>query len=118
MDLKEAVLLYQYGEKIKSELIIASKMLASLSTFQAEEKLGGQKLMNSFLEALLGEIRIAQGSIKSEQLTEAEAMVTESIGRLKISESTEAHRCISRAISAVTTSLDRAARVLEENALF
>ena len=118
MDLKEAILHYQYGEKIKSELIIASKMLASLSTFRTEEMAGGQRLMNSFLEALLGEIRIAQGSMKSEYMSEAEAMVTESIGRLKISESTEAHRCISRAISAVTSSLDKAAKVLEENALF
>jgi len=118
MDLKEAVLHYQYGEKIKSELIIASKMLTSLSTFKIEEIVGGQKLMSSFLEALLGEIRIAQGSMKSKPLSDAEAMVTESIGRLKISESTEAHRCISRAISAVTTSLGEAARVLEENALF
>jgi len=118
MDLKEAILHYQYGEKIKSELIIASKMLASLSTFKPDEMTGGQRLMSSFLEALLGEIRIAQGSLKSKHLLDAEAMVTESIGRLKLSELTEANRSISRAISAVTTSLSEAARVLEENALF
>jgi hypothetical protein len=54
MDIRTAILTYQYSERITSELNIAFKMLSS------------------YLESALGKIRMVQSQKKSSYLREAE----------------------------------------------
>ena len=103
METRKAILIYQYSERIKSELIIASGLLARMITLEGEELIGAEKMMTSFLEALAGEIRIAQRVEKSISLLEAENRIMEAIGRMKLLEHSEMGRCISEALSFVTT---------------
>ena len=65
MNTKTAIHIYQYAERIKSELIIASGLLTRLDTMKGDERIGAEKMMTSFLEALCGEIRIAQNIEKT-----------------------------------------------------
>lgn len=112
MNTKKAILIYQHSERIKSELIIASKLLAKMVTLEGEERIGAEKLMTSFLEALVGEIRIAQGIEKSINFLGAQKKIMEAIGRMKLFEHSEINRCISDALSLITTSSQRAMEVL------
>jgi len=45
VDTKKALLVYQYSEKIKSELLIASRLLAEMSSLEGEERKGAEKLV-------------------------------------------------------------------------
>lgn len=117
MDTRKAILVYQYSERIKSELIIASGLLAKIVSLEGKELIGAEKLMTSFLEALVGEIRIAQNIEKSMNFIGAEKKIMEAIGRMKLLEHSEINRCISEALSLITTSCQGAMKVLMDKHL-
>jgi hypothetical protein len=112
MDTKKAILVYQYSERIKSELIIASGLVSTMETLDGKELNGAEKLMKSFLEALIGEIRIALHIDKSMNFIGAEKKIREVIDNMKLHEYTEINRCISDALSLITTSCQRAMEIL------
>ncbi len=103
MNTREAILCYQYSERIKSELIIASKLLATLETLAENERTCGKKFMISYLEALLGEVRIAENLIRSRRFTDAEIKIMELIGEIELLRYSNANRCISEALSSITS---------------
>jgi len=113
METRKTILIYQYSEKIKSELIVAFKLLEKMATLVGEEFRGAEKLMESFLETLIGEVRIAQNVEKSAQLLEAEKKIMEAIGKVRLFEYPEVNRCLREALSAVTTSCQLAMEELE-----
>jgi len=117
VDTRKPILIFMYSERIKSELIIASEVLAKMFTLEGEERKGAEKLMSSYLEALAGEIRIAQGIEKSINFLGAEKKIMEAIGKITLSEFSEINRCISDSLSYVTTSSQKAMEILEEKHL-
>ena len=112
MNTRKAVLTYMYAERIKSELIIASGLLATLDGLEGNVRLGAEKMMASFLEALAGEIRIAQHVERSMNFIGAERKIMEAMGKIKRSERSEINLCISEALSLVTTCSSGAMKVL------
>ncbi len=117
MDRRKTILVYQYSERIKSELIIASELLAKMLTLRGEERIGAEKMMRSYFEALAREIRIAQNVEKSVNFVGAEKRVVEAAGKLNLLEYSEIGRCISEALSLITTSCQAAMEVLEKERL-
>jgi hypothetical protein len=112
MKTRKAILTYQYAERIKSELIIASGLLATMDGLEGQERLGAEKMMASFLEALAGEIRIAQHVERSLNFIGAERKIMEALGKIKLRERTEINQCISEALSLTTTCSAGAMKVL------
>jgi hypothetical protein len=117
MDTKKAILLYQCSERIKSELIIASGLMATMVDLEGDQRIGATKVVTSFLEALLGEIRMAQNIERSVNLVGAERKVAEAIGLLKLMEHSKIEKCISEALSFSTTSCQGAVSVLIDQGL-
>ena len=117
MNTRNEILLFMYSERIKSELLIASELLAAFSSMQDQERQGGERVMTKFLEALVLEIRIAYGTEKSVHFLGAKKKVLEAIGKMRLSETADITRCISEALSFVTTASQRAMEVLEEKNL-
>jgi hypothetical protein len=117
VDTRKPILIFMYSERIKSELIIASEILEKMFALKGEERKGAEKLMSSFLEALAGEIRIAQGIEKSINFLGAEKKIKEAIGKITLSEFSEINRCISDSLSYVATSSQKAMEILEEKHL-
>jgi hypothetical protein len=101
-----------YAERIKSELIIASNLLTTMDGLEDDERMGAEKIMRSFLEALAGEIRIAQHVERSMNFIGAERKIMEAIGKIKLHEKLEVNQCISEALSLVTTCSAGAMKVL------
>ncbi len=61
METKEAILDFQYSEKMKTGLIIGTTLFDQLGTLKKEEEFsGGKKVLVWYLEGLLREIRIAE----------------------------------------------------------
>lgn len=117
METRQAIMIYQFSERFKSELIIAFKMLEKMAALGGEDWKGAEKLMEAYLDALLGEVRISQGVIGSSHFAEAERKIVEAIGHLKLFERPELYGCLREAISSVTTSAQQAMDYLESKKL-
>jgi len=117
LDVKTAIICFQFGERIKSELIIAAKLSEYISGLRGDELVGGEKLISSFFNALSGEIQIAYNVLGMRNFEEANRKVMEAADRVRSHEYLEATRRISEAISFITTSGQRAMQALKENGL-
>ena len=117
METRKTILIYQHAERIKSELIIASRLMARVDSLNGEERKGAEVMMTAYLEALLGEIRIGLTGDEARPLQRAEEKVGEALAQLKGAELTEINMCISKALSAVTTVCQAAMEELVNNKL-
>lgn len=110
---KNLILIYQYSERIKSELIIAMKLMARIDSLSEGERRGSEVLFQSYLEAVLAEIRIAENVEKSKHFLKAEKHMMDAAGKMWISSRTEIARSLSGALSAITTSCQYSMEKLE-----
>jgi len=110
-----AIICYQYAERIKSELMIASKLLGGLRELKHDELYGAEKIMSLFLDALLGEMEIAHGVTKLQNFREASLKIAEAIGRISLREYSKANKNLSEALSYITNCGEKAIRLLKEN---
>ncbi len=117
MNAKQLILEFQYSEKIKSQLIIGSNLIAHMEGLKGEERTGAEKIIKTYLQSLLTEIRIAQNTVKSVNYHGAEKNVTESLGRLEMNDLANSNLSISNALSYITTSCEAAMTKLQENNL-
>ncbi|MFQ5758179.1 MAG: hypothetical protein ACE5IF_00720 [Candidatus Bathyarchaeia archaeon] len=116
-DAREAIISFQFSERIKSELIIAARLLGEISELKRDELAGGKKMLLSFLGALLGEVNLANSILKEQNFREAGVKVEEAVERVSSDEYLEATRCVSEATSRVTTSGGRAMQMLKQKGL-
>jgi cell division FtsZ-interacting protein ZapD len=117
LDKKDAIFSYQYGEKIKSCLIIATKLLDRMTGMTGEKILGAQELFKAYLEFLMLEIRIAINTAKVEPLAEAEKKLQEVIKNVEIGEFSQVIKLLSEALSKATTCCQRAMTTLKDEKL-
>ena len=118
METREAILDFQYSEKMKSGLIIGTTLLDQLGSLREDEEFsGGKKVLIWYLEGLLREIRIAENVLGSGRYADLERKVMEVIGRIHMSQLQEAQGSFSEAISLATTSCQRAMSFLVEKKL-
>ncbi|MDH5624459.1 MAG: hypothetical protein OEY39_08340, partial [Candidatus Bathyarchaeota archaeon] len=81
-DTRKAIICFQYVERIKSELIIAVKLLEKLNELNGDELAGAKKMMLSFLDALAGEITIAHGVLGLRNFEEARDKILDAAGKI------------------------------------
>jgi len=117
LDTRKAIVCFQYVERIKSELIIAAKLLEKLNELEGDELAGAQKLMLSFLDALAGEITLAHGVLGLRNFEEARTKILDATGNVLSQDYLGAMNGISKAISFITTSGSRVMQLLKEKNL-
>ena len=117
LDTRKAIICFQYVERIKSELIIAVKLLEKLDELEGDELAGAEKMMLAFLDALAGEITIAHGVLGMQDFEEARKKTIDTTGKILLQDYVGAMNNISKAISSVTTSGSRAMQMLKEKNL-
>lgn len=113
-DVRGAIICYQHSERLKSELIIACKLLAGLNGLRGDVLFGSEKALSLYLEALTGEVEIAYGSTKLRDFREASLRISEALGRVSLHDLSGANRCLSEAISQVTNCGGKALLFLKE----
>lgn len=113
MNVREAVISFQYAERIKSGLIIASKLIDEAHKMHEDERLGAEKLLVSFMNALNGEIKIAYNASRLQSFKDASLSIEKSIENIRSRKFDEAIRNVSHAISLATTEGQRAVETLE-----
>lgn len=103
MDTRNAILNYQYSEKMKSGLIIGAGLLEQVVSLKGEERSGGLKVLIGFLEGLLREVRIAMNVMGVETYRPLEGSVMELVGWVQMSQFEAARHSFAEAISSSTT---------------
>jgi len=116
-DTRKAIICFQYVERIKSELIIAVKLLEKLNELKGDEFAGAEKMMLSFLDALAGEITIAHGVLGIQNFEEARKRILDTTGKILSKDYVGATNNITKAISSITTSGSRVMQILKEQNL-
>ena len=117
MDTREAILNFQYSEKMKSGLIIGTDLLNQLVSLKNDELSGGKKVLIWYLEGLLREVRIAENVFGWSHYMDLERKLMEVIGRVKMSQFQEIQQSFSEAISLATTSCQASLNFLIEKKL-
>lgn len=117
MSIREAIICFQFSERLKSELIIAAKLLGTVEGLKGDELQGAKKLMKSLLDALGGEINMASNILKLQDFNEGSLRVQEAWEKISKDEFLGATRCIAEAISSITTSGQRAMQTLKQEGL-
>jgi hypothetical protein len=118
METREAILDFQYSEKMKSGLIIGTGLLDQLISLKNDGELsGGKKVLVWYLEGLLRELRIAENVLGLGHYVDLERKLMEVIGRVQMSQFQEAQRSFSEAISLATTSCQTSMSLLIEKKL-
>ncbi len=72
----DALKLYQYSEKLKSELIIGMKLVRALENLKDKEFDGGLKVVSEFFSALSVEVGIAYNSTRDGRFKEVYDIVS------------------------------------------
>jgi len=117
LDARNAIICFQYTERIKAELIIAANLLGKIGELEGDELAGAEKVMFSFLRALQGEAGIAHSVLGMQNFEDAAKKVAEVVEKVRSREYSEANRRISEAISLITTGGQKATDVLREKGL-
>ena len=113
-EIGKAIVTFQYVERIKSQLIIAAKLLDRLGELSGDGLVGASKIYSFFLEALEGEVNIAYNVTGMDDFEAASTKVREASDKAHFNQYDEAVKLISEAISHVASSGQQAMQVLKE----
>ena len=117
MDIPTAVKSYQFGERAKSELIVASQLCIAFSGFPEQERAGGRRMLLMLMESVRSELQLAYNSTNQQDFIRAINALNEAISLVEANQSEQASQRIAAAISASTTSAQQAWQVLSEHGL-
>jgi hypothetical protein len=117
MDLKTAVMSYQFGERAKSELIVLSQLCIALPSFSEQERAGGRRMLLMVMESVRTELQFAFKSTGQNEFSKAINALNEAISLTESNQSEQASAKIAAAISASTTPAQEAWQVLSEHGL-
>lgn len=116
-EVQQAVVRFQYAEKLKSGLIIGTRLLSRMVTLKGDELSGGKKAMIWYLEGLFEELQIAGNVLGRDEWSSLERKLKELTGRIELFQFAEAQGAFSEAISLATTSCQEAMSILMERHL-
>ncbi|MEM2336434.1 MAG: hypothetical protein QXR79_02750 [Candidatus Bathyarchaeia archaeon] len=117
-DVKKAVTVFNYAEKIKTNLIMASSLLEFLGGIKEEtETAGAEKLLVAYLNALIVEINIAANASQVEGFRDIASKLQKAAEHVRQRNYAVVQRFISEAISMATTHGSWAAQTLKEKNL-
>jgi len=115
--MKNEIIGYQFAERIKSALIISSKMLLVLETLTGNEFEGAKKVMFAFFDALSSETALAFNATGMQEFERVEETVKQAKKRIEEGDFQEAHATLGSTVSHATTACDRTMRALMEEGL-
>ena len=117
-DVKRAVTVFNYAEKIKTSLIMASSLLELLGGIKDEAEIAGaEKLLVAYLNALIVEVNIAANASQIEGFRDIASKLQKAAEQVRLHNYTIVQRFISEAISMAVTHGNWAAQTLKEKNL-
>jgi hypothetical protein len=117
MNRRQAILVFHFADRIKAELMLASRLLASLSQLQGLEREGGIKVYLDFLRGLEGEINLGQVQIGDPEMVRIRTVMTGLLGMVESNMLADIQSHFTWMISVMATYAQRAMEYLMKEKL-
>jgi hypothetical protein len=114
---REAILLFHFADRLKSELLIASKLLTSLLQLKGQEQEGGKRLFLDYFRALEGEMGLGIALINDQDMIRVRTVLTGLTGMVDSNMFNEVQEHLTWIISTMTTYAQRAMEFLMKDKL-
>jgi hypothetical protein len=115
---REAILLFHFADRLKSELLIASQLLVTLLQLKGQEQEGGKRLFLDYFRAVEREIGRGPAFIDEQEMIRVRTVFTGLAGMVDANMFTEIQGHLTWVISTMTTYAQRAMTfLLNENLL-
>ncbi len=115
MDLRKAVLSWQYAERQKAGIISISKMLMSMPDYPKEERKGAGRMLIAMIEEFRADAQTAAAATGNAGFTKVSNALSEMISLTESSQFGLATERAGEGISAATTVAQNAWEVLSEH---
>ncbi|MFZ5447510.1 MAG: hypothetical protein ACOZFS_02580 [Thermodesulfobacteriota bacterium] len=109
---REAILVFHFADRVKAELLLASRLLNSVTLMEGLEKEGAGKLFVDFLKGLEQEINLAQVQIGDPEMIRVRTVMTGLIGMADSNMFADIQSHITWMISTMATYAQRAMEYL------
>jgi len=116
-EIKKAILVFHYAEKIKSNLILTFSLLDVLNEMRDEEVSGAEKLLAAYFNALIQEVNIAANVSGVQGFKDVNTKLDEAVEQIRQHGYANVMRLVSEAITITTTNGNKAAETLKEKDL-
>jgi hypothetical protein len=114
---REAILLFHFADRLKSELLIASKLLTSLLQLKGQEQEGGKRLFLDYFRALEGEMSLGIALINDQDMIRVRTVLAGLTGMVDSNMFNEVQEHLTWIISTMTTYAQRAMEFLMKGKL-
>ena len=114
---REAILLFHFADRLKSELLIASQLLTALLQLQGQEQEGGKRLFLDYFRALEREMGLGIALINDQDMIRVRTVLTGLTGMVDSNMFTEIQDHLTWMISTVTTYAQRSMEHLMKEGL-
>jgi hypothetical protein len=114
---RQAILVFHFADRIKAELLLASRLLGTLNQLQGLEREGGIRLFLDFLKGLEGEINLGQVQIGDPQMIRIRTVMTGLMGMVESNMLADIQSHFTWMISVMATYAQRAMEYLVQEKL-
>jgi len=114
---RQAILVFHFADRIKAELLLASRLLGTLNQLQGLEREGGIRLFLDFLKGLEGEINLGQLQIGDPEMVRIRTVMTGLMGMVESNLPTDIQSHFTWMISIMATYAQRAMEYLVQEKL-
>lgn len=114
---REAILLFHFADRMKSELLIASHLFAALQHLKGQEQEGGKRLFLDYFRALERELGMGLALISEPDMVRLRTVLTGLAGMVDANLFGEVQNHLTWIISTMTTYAQRAMEFLQKEGL-
>jgi hypothetical protein len=114
---REAILLFHFADRMKSELLIASQLLTSLLQLKGQEQEGGKQLFLAYFRALEREMSMGIALVNEQDMIRMRTVLTGLTGMADSNLFTEIQDHLTWIISTMTTYAQRSMEFLLKEGL-
>jgi hypothetical protein len=114
---REAILAFHFADRVKAELLLASRLLNTVSHMEGLEREGAGRLFVDFLKGLEQEVNLAQAQIGDPEMVRLRTVMTGLIGMADASMFADIQSHLTWMISTMATYAQRAMEYLIKDKL-
>lgn len=77
---REAIILFHFADRMKAELLIASRLLGAMFALKGEQREGGGRIFLEYLKGLEQEINLGSSQITAPEMVRVKTVITGLLG--------------------------------------
>lgn len=109
---KEAIMVFHFADRIKAELLMASRLLGAVISLKEEEQVGGGRIFLEYLRGLEHEITLSSAQIKDPEMVRVKTVIAGLLGMAQAQMYQDMQKHLTWLVSVMTTYAQRGLELL------